>query len=86
MAIYSTRYDHVWKDVKENIEKNELEECPRCHNEVRYKLVWDSGGIGLAGVTLINTNKIYAYKCPICPNFVPVDKEVAKALIARSKC
>lgn len=86
MAIYITRQNFEWKEEKNGIEKSELQDCPRCKNKVRYRLAWDSEGIGIAGFNVINTKKVYAYKCPICPHFEPLDREVAKAIIERSKC
>jgi len=56
--------------------------CPRCNNDVEYFLAWDStGGFGLFPPLMVETGKIYAYKCPICPNFDLISNEVAKAII-----
>lgn len=80
MTWNTTRYNFEWKPVKGDFKKAK-HVCPRCNNDVSYFLAWDAEGIGIGGFNLINTKKVYAYKCPICPNFEPVLNEVAKAIL-----
>lgn len=80
MGIYSNRYNLEWKKVKGNFTK-ETQVCPRCKNTVRYELVSDGDEIGLLGILTYKYAKFYAYKCPICPNYEPLSKEVAKAIM-----
>jgi hypothetical protein len=65
------RYYHLWRAVKGE-HKKELKPCPRCSNNVHYYLAYDVVDFFF---------KIYAYKCPICPNFEPIPKELATAII-----
>jgi len=83
MGIYSTRYNFDWKPVKGNLRQEEIT-CPRCNNKVQYQLCCDGDGIGFPGLLTYKYNKQYAYKCPICPNFEVVSKEVAKAILRSS--
>jgi hypothetical protein len=74
------RYEYDWKNVKGNL-KSPLKLCPRCGNNVCYQLVFDGDGYGFPGLWTFKYNKIYAFKCPICPNYELVEKELAKAII-----
>lgn len=78
-------YTHNWKDVKGNHSK-EYGQCPRCHNNDNYKLVYDASEYGFVGVLSFKYNKQYAFKCPICPNFDYISNELAKSIIKGSKC
>lgn len=75
MAIYC----YKWKRVRGGYLR-ESQMCPRCNNVVRFELVWDSDGVGIGSFFLIYFKKIYAYKCPICPNFELVSNELVKAI------
>jgi len=80
MSLLVDRFDYDWKKVKGNHSvKNQ--KCVRCNNQVDYFLAWDGSGIGLPGVWTIGFNKVYSYKCPICPNFELINKELAKAIL-----
>lgn len=83
MAMYINDYSANWKKDADGIKKKEKQKCVRCNNEVNYELVWESESIGLAGFQFINLRKFYAFKCPICPNFEPLEKELVKALKRR---
>jgi hypothetical protein len=80
MTIRMQRYDFEWKEVK-GVRKKTMQVCPRCQNNVEYFLASDGDGIGFPGIWTYKYSKVYAYKCPICPNFEEVQKEVAKAII-----
>ena len=79
MIIKGTRFYAEWKPVKGGFKK-EQQKCPRCNNIVHYFLACD-GGFDLFSILESPYSKRYAYKCPICPNFEPVDDQVAKAII-----
>lgn len=55
--------------------------CPRCNNNKPYKLVYDASEYGLVGILTFKYNKMYAFKCPVCPNFEYISKELAQAII-----
>lgn len=80
MGIYKERYNNEWRAVKGDFKK-EACICPRCRNKVEYTLCYDGDGIGFPGFLTLKYNKIYAYKCPICPNYEDVSPELAKAII-----
>jgi hypothetical protein len=83
MSIYVHRQNWDWKPATGKVKK-EPQKCPRCNNDVQYFLVYDGDGLGLPGIWTLKMKQHYAFKCPICPNFVPVAKEEAKALISGS--
>ena len=80
MGTHIYRNYPVFFKVKGDITETE-KICTRCDNKVAYELVYIADGVGFPGIWTLKYNKHYFYKCPICPNYDPVDKEVAKALI-----
>jgi predicted nucleic acid-binding Zn ribbon protein len=80
MTLNIQRNFYKWVKVK-GISVKPLSTCPRCQNNVKYELVSDGVGVGLPGFWTFKYNKVYAYKCPVCPNFEEITKELAKAII-----
>lgn len=79
--IRVTRYKPDWKPVKANIRK-EPQVCERCNNNVQYLLVYSGGlGLNLSNWFESRSDKLYAFKCPICPRTEPISTELANALI-----
>ena len=79
MTVINNRLAN-WKPVKGNYTQAK-KICPRCNNNVSYELAWDGDGYGMPGIWTFKYNKIYVFKCPICPNFEPLSKESAKAIL-----
>lgn len=77
---YVYRNELEWKRVRGDHQKEE-QVCARCNNKVRYFLAFDGNEVGLLGILTYKYAVHYAYKCPICPNFEEVSKEVAKAIM-----
>lgn len=78
---YNTYRAHpVWHQARVPYQGEPIT-CPRCHNETRYVLVWDADEFGFPGLLAFKYNKRYALKCPICPNFELLSKEVATAIL-----
>ena len=82
MSVYVDQYNWKWKPAPGNVKKKP-QTCPRCKNQVQYFLAYDGDGWGFPGIWTFKLKQHYAYKCPICPNFEPLAKEEAKALLAR---
>ena len=82
MSVYVDRHNWDWKPVPGNVKKKP-QACPRCNNQVQYFLAYDGDGWGFPGIWTFKLKQHYAFKCPICPNFEPLAKEEAKALLAR---
>jgi len=81
MAGFYQRNYNKWNLVKGNF-KQPSKKCPRCNNVVQYLLHWDNdSSVGIGLFEIIKFSKHYAFKCPICPNHEPVEKEVAKAIM-----
>lgn len=80
MSIHTFRHFHKWKVVKGNFLKD-LCICTRCNNNVNYILCFDSDTLW----HVLKYNKVYAYKCPVCPNFEEISAELAKAIIEESR-
>jgi len=67
--------------------------CPRCSNEVDFKLIWNKAGLGLGIPVLgwftdkavITTHKQYHLGCPVCGYLERIARDVAKGLIAEGK-
>ena len=82
--LYNRNFNK-WNLVDGNF-KQESKKCPRCNNEVQYLLHWDNdSSVGISIFEIIKFHRYYAFKCPICPNFEAVEKEVAKAIIKGEK-
>ncbi len=80
MAIYIKDNKFNWRPVKgHNLTKHTT--CSRCNNEVDFFLAWDGNSLGIGGISLFTLNKIYVYKCPICPNYEEISQQYAKALM-----
>ena len=82
MSVYVDRHNWDWKPVPGNVKKKP-QACPRSNNQVQYFLAYDGDGWGFPGIWTFKLKQHYAFKCPICPNFEPLAKEEAKALLAR---
>lgn len=80
MGFYVSRYQYDWKPVKGGFTKPPCI-CPRCQNSVVSVLCSDGDGVGFPGLWTYKYNKVYAFKCPICPNFEEISAELAKAII-----
>lgn len=80
MGYHRYKTQHEWKDVKGDHTKD-YGSCPRCNNNIPFKLVYEGDGIGFPGIWTIKYNKFYAFKCQICPHFVEIPTEVAKAIM-----
>jgi len=80
MSIRTTRFNFEWKKVRGSYKK-EKQKCSRCNNIVQYELSYDGNEFGFPGLLSYKFSKVYAYKCPICPNFEAVENEVAKAIM-----
>ena len=80
MTINRYRYYNKWRFVKGNHIKD-FGTCARCNNHKPYQLVYDANEAGLIGILTFKYNRIYAFKCPICPNFELIEDELAKAII-----
>lgn len=76
MGINTYRNFYVWKVVGSDLIKP-LCVCPRCNNKVNYILCFDCDRLW----DIFKYNKIYAFKCPVCPNFEEISEELAKAII-----
>jgi transcription elongation factor Elf1 len=76
MSVHTFRTNHIWKKVAGNHEKKNYI-CPRCKNKVNYILCVDSDSLW----SVIKYNRIYAYTCPICPNYDEISEQHAKAII-----
>jgi hypothetical protein len=82
--INTTEYNyHRWKKYKPPYDKD-LGSCSRCGNSHNYELVWDAAEFGFPGGFSFKFSKVYALKCPICPNFVYVDREFVRALTEKN--
>ncbi len=76
MTVHIFRNNHIWKKVAGNYEKKDCV-CPRCKNKVNYILCFDFDSLW----SVFKYNHIYAYKCPICPNYDEISEQLAKAII-----
>lgn len=75
MPVVIYNYAPQWKKAKGNRLGAE-ETCPRCRNRVHYFLAYVCDSI-----LFVEHNKHYAFKCPICPNFEQISKELANAIM-----
>ena len=78
ITIHNANYN--WKPVKGCCQKKAVR-CERCNNNTERFLAWDGNGYGIPGILTFSPVKIYAWKCPICPAYEDVEREVAKAII-----
>ena len=73
VVVYS--YVQKWNKAKGNHLRAE-ETCPRCKNRVQYFLAY-----ACDSTFFVEHNKQYAFKCPICPNFNEISKELANSIM-----
>ena len=79
MRVY--RHYEDWTPVKGDF-RQPAKTCPRCGNHVQYALCYEGEQWLLWGR---KKAQVFAYKCPICPNYEIVEMEVAKAIIESGK-
>jgi hypothetical protein len=77
--MYERNY-YKWKRAKGNHAKPK-QRCPRCNNEVNFELLYDGPGLAFGTLQFFTYPNVHAYKCPICPYFEPISKELAPAII-----
>ncbi len=80
MTYNRYKFEPEWKDVKGRFTRD-YGPCPRCKNDIPFKLVYEGDGIGFPGIWTFKYNKFYAFKCQICPHYFDIPVEVAKAII-----
>ena len=68
-----------WKVVDGS--KGIRKQCPRCHNEVVFRLVYDTEGFFLIKKIILKTRTLYALHCPICIYAEEVSKSTRKDLM-----
>lgn len=67
--------------------------CPKCSNEVDFRLIWNKAGLALGvpivswftDAAMISTHNHYHLGCPTCGYAERVSRDIAKGLIAEGE-